>query len=1440
MADHHEHLDESGIDGYAALAPAEKLVAQIYGVIAPQPVGVKRAQRIASQAGNPLTEKRLNEADIRSANSKLIAAGIAMRPEVAGNVGVRATPHWTVDLTRHALADGRLQNILAAYEATRSGYGAEPSRYHILCRCFLVSGEFDQLERLTGGDVPAHVWRLFAEPLAIHILQTLPERYRDPALAGCLRHVIDTAADPEPVFRCWQRLTGRPKRHAADVAFIRILQGRFDEAEAVYANLPADARESRAARTGLASTRALVALLRGDSLAARREIDAALAAEKAGTRKRNVFPDHAAFALSLLALVRLDTPESRTMLSQLLRVADRHGIQHGAEAALVADAARAAAGHGMYGRVSTGSGLDTLYDGFRDCWTGSTYRNLPGWLERLNAYHERADANGYKWVAAECAATLRRLAELRDADPDETLGAALDELLGTDPDELLRADLGELLGPELDELRGADPDELHGPNPDDLLGAAPGDLPDPAPAHAELGTRTLTVLVEPVAEWERSLKALEQLAYDASRKERQKRAAASPAEKRLAWEVVDNGYEVSLSPREQRRNKKGAWSKGRRVALKRLETLDFLRDEDLAAAAAVTVRRCWNSVEHVLDGGRGLHALAGHPHLFNENGEPVDVVRREPELHIEEGADGNALVYVEPHGWDSEGAYSVLFASDNRIEVTRFTNDHRRLFNVVPPDGLLIPSHGKARLLEAVSALVSQVRVQSAAGPVAGAPEVDADPEPWVRLEPFEAGLSAALMVEPIEGSGICFEAGEGGATVFASRDGERIQAHRDLARERSALTRLVAGCPRLASEPTEYLPLIIPEPVECLELLEQLDAAGARCKWPRGQPFRIVARHSTPSLSITVKPAEEWFQASGELAVDDDTVLDLRRLFALLEANPATRFLELGPGEFLALTRTFRRQLDDLASLSVPAKKGSVRLHTLAAASLDELFDEADLADDRGWLKVREKLDSVRAFEPEVPSTLQAELRPYQVDGYRWLARLSRLRAGACLADDMGLGKTVQALAVLLDRAPGGPALVVAPTSVVANWVDEARRFAPTLNVRRYTGTVAERARLLDEPAPFDLYLTTYGVMQNDIEQLAGVTWHSAVLDEAQAIKNPATRRARAARQLSADFRAVTTGTPIQNNLMDLHSLFSFLNPGLLGSQEKFRANFGEPVERDGDEAARTRLRRIISPFVLRRLKTEVLDDLPERTEITLHVALSPEEATLYEALRQRAVEELEAAREEAQDAGEGERFQLFAHLTRLRLACCNPRLVLDRGVTAPESSKLKTFAETLDELLANRHKVLVFSQFVMHLKLVRQYLEAENISFQYLDGSTPAKARSERIAAFQSGQGDVFLISLKAGGTGLNLTAADYVIHMDPWWNPAVEDQASDRAHRIGQTRPVTIYRLVTEGTIEEQIVQLHHQKRDLAHRLLEGADAAGRLSTEELLELLRQPLA
>ncbi|MCF6186724.1 MAG: DEAD/DEAH box helicase [Desulfobulbaceae bacterium] len=310
-----------------------------------------------------------------------------------------------------------------------------------------------------------------------------------------------------------------------------------------------------------------------------------------------------------------------------------------------------------------------------------------------------------------------------------------------------------------------------------------------------------------------------------------------------------------------------------------------------------------------------------------------------------------------------------------------------------------------------------------------------------------------------------------------------------------------------------------------------------------------------------------------------------------------------------------------------------------------------------------------------------------------------------------------------------------------------------------------------------------------------------------------------------------ITTGTPVENHLGELWTLFHFLNPGLLGSFKNFNEKFAVPIERDGDNEARNRLRKLIRPFILRRLKSDVLQELPAKTEITLDVEMSNEEVLLYEAQRLKALENISAH----EDEGAGRKhLRILGEIMKLRRLCCHPSLVLPESKIA--GSKLKVFGDTLNELLKNNHKALIFSQFVGHLAILRDYLDRNAISYQYLDGSTSIKKRKERIAKFQNGDGDVFLISLKAGGAELNLTAADYVIHMDPWWNPAVEDQASDRAHRIGQERPVTVYRLVVKNSIEEQIVDLHKQKRDLADSLLEGTDAAGKISANELLGLLK----
>jgi SNF2 family DNA or RNA helicase len=434
----------------------------------------------------------------------------------------------------------------------------------------------------------------------------------------------------------------------------------------------------------------------------------------------------------------------------------------------------------------------------------------------------------------------------------------------------------------------------------------------------------------------------------------------------------------------------------------------------------------------------------------------------------------------------------------------------------------------------------------------------------------------------------------------------------------------------------------------------------------------------------------------------------------------------------------------------------------------------------------------------------------------------------GACLADDMGLGKTIQALAAILIRAPHGPTLVVAPLSVAGNWEEEAARFTPTLKVKIFGQ--GERQEMLDGLGPFDLLISSYGLLQVEGERLAGVAWQIVVLDEAQAIKNRQTKRAKAAMALNAEFRIATTGTPLENHLGELWALFHFINPGLLGTHQRFTETFAIPIERDKDRNRLKQLQRLIHPFILRRMKNEVLQELPAKTEITLQVEMSAQEAALYEAQRQSAIAKLE--NEEGQT--NTQHLQILAEIMKLRRLCCNPALVLpDAGI---ESSKLKVFGDILAEMLENRHKALVFSQFIDHLAIIRALLDEKKIPYQYLDGSISAAQRKERIAAFQAGEGEVFLISLKAGGAGLNLTAADYVIHMDPWWNPAVEDQASDRAHRIGQERPVTVYRLVMKGSIEEQIVGLHKDKRDLADSLLDGADVAGKLNAGELLALLR----
>lgn len=604
---------------------------------------------------------------------------------------------------------------------------------------------------------------------------------------------------------------------------------------------------------------------------------------------------------------------------------------------------------------------------------------------------------------------------------------------------------------------------------------------------------------------------------------------------------------------------------------------------------------------------------------------------------------------------------------------------------------------------------------------------------------------------------------------------------------------------------------------------------------------MRVVVPVPGARMQVEVHREGDWFGLEGRFSPDGKRVLEMSRILDVLDQARGS-FVPLGDGDFLALTRRFHRQLERLAMLSEPAEKhgGDRRIHPLAAPAVEEMLESAAdgtadepaihiAATDPAWKDLLRRIREARELSPAVPTTLRAELRDYQREGFVWLARLAHWGAGACLADDMGLGKTLQTIAVMLRLAPEGPCLVVAPTSVCHNWEQELARFAPTL--RTYRLGTGDREGLVASLEPGDVLIASYGLLGRARNALAARRWRMAVFDEAQALKNAATQRAKAARALTADFRVALTGTPIENYLEDLWSLFNILNPGLLGSLRAFQRRFGGRRAAEGALTDRQALKALIRPFLLRRTKSAVLEELPPRTEQTILVQAGRDEHALYEALRRNALDTLAARKEED---GAARRLHILAELTRLRRACCHPALI--HPETDIESSKLAVFMDIIEELRRGGHKALVFSQFVGCLALVRKALDAAGVSYQYLDGGTPEARRREGVAAFQRGEGDLFLISLKAGGQGLNLTAADYVIHLDPWWNPAVEDQATDRAHRIGQQRPVTIYRLVVEGTVEEKILRLHAAKRALAADFLEGADTPSAPTEEELLELLR----
>ena len=618
--------------------------------------------------------------------------------------------------------------------------------------------------------------------------------------------------------------------------------------------------------------------------------------------------------------------------------------------------------------------------------------------------------------------------------------------------------------------------------------------------------------------------------------------------------------------------------------------------------------------------------------------------------------------------------------------------------------------------------------------------------------------------------------------------------------------------------------------------MIEVLQTTGADIEvlWDKAseKPIKVLGTVSASNVRVGVSQKRDWFNLTGECKFGEET-LDIATLMQSLRDASASSlqgdFVRVGDAGWARISEKLRkslRQLDD----SVNQERGSLRFDKTSAHALRTVQEHFQFDASRAWNECLQRLERSEKLEPVLPTGITATLRDYQLEGFKWLRRLAEWGVGGILADDMGLGKTIQTLAVMLDRAKEGPALVIAPTSVGFNWMREIEKFAPQLASSLYRET--DRSDFLDNIGPNQVVVCSYGLALRDSEKLAKVDWATLVLDEAQAIKNSRSKTSIAISTIPSKWTVALTGTPVENHLGELWSLFHVVSPGVLGGWDQFRNRFAAPIEKENDVDRRTALRTRLTPFILRRTKAEVLKDLPARTEMNLVVELSPAERAIYEKVRMSAIGEADsiAKLNDIQD----QRFRILALLTRLRQIACHPRMVHDTWTEG--SAKLTQLSETLLQLREEGHRVLVFSQFVKHLSLIREMMDAEGITYQYLDGSTPAASRQQEVDKFQNGDATAFLISLKAGGTGLNLTAADYVIHMDPWWNPAVEDQATDRAHRIGQDKPVMVYRIIAKDTIEEEILKLHETKRDLVAGILDGTHSAAKLSTKDLIELLR----
>ena len=591
----------------------------------------------------------------------------------------------------------------------------------------------------------------------------------------------------------------------------------------------------------------------------------------------------------------------------------------------------------------------------------------------------------------------------------------------------------------------------------------------------------------------------------------------------------------------------------------------------------------------------------------------------------------------------------------------------------------------------------------------------------------------------------------------------------------------------------------------------------------------RFRVKRANANFGVNISSETDWFDIEINLEFDGIPVT-LEELKQALKANK--KFVKLRDGSLARLPEKLIEKFNYLINFG-QVEDNNLRFANHHLSFIDRLLAEADQKQmdklSRQKLQKLDKFDKIKDYI--LPENFKGELRDYQKAGYDWLNFLKDFSFGGILADDMGLGKTIQALALLrneINKYPKKTNLIVAPTSVVFNWTREIERFTPDITFLVHYGT--RRSKDVRRLKKYPLILTTYGHLRRDISFLKDITFNYVILDESQNIKNPQSETSKAVRLLEAQNRLALTGTPVENNTMDLWSQFAFINPGLLGDQNFFKETFMRPIEKEQNVQVASSLKRLVFPFILRRTKEDVAKELPPKVESIIYSPMLDEQQKLYDKWR---MSYRDSIMQEIESKGLNKsKFKVLEGLTKLRQIACHPELVDPQFIDT--SGKFDALVEMVEEISSENHKVLIFSQFVQMLQIIRRHLEGNNIVYSYLDGST--KDREKPVRIFQEDKNvRVFLISLKAGGTGLNLTAADYVIHYDPWWNPAVEMQATDRAYRIGQTRKVFAYKLISKDSVEEKIVKLQDKKKQLVNSLISTEEGFFKaLSKEDILDL------